>query len=50
MKGCKSCEKETWWLEDTPMYERLRIISEKAIYCPYCGKLLSNHKDEAKTE
>jgi hypothetical protein len=34
-----ACEKHSFWPANTPMKERLRILEEKAIYCPYCGKL-----------
>ena len=36
----KPCEGHHFWKADTPMKERLTILSEKSIFCPYCGKRL----------
>ena len=48
-----ACGGHSFWVKDTPMPERLRILSEKSIYCPYCGKLNGVHSTsnrEAKPE
>lgn len=42
----EKCSGHLFWDNDTPMNERLKILREKAIYCPYCGKLRPSCVDD----